>query len=441
MKLDIINGIWNLPKLTHCRLGLTFANENYFISTTIVSLSLKHLFIPDLLCPLNEMDGLLKNTPNLQYLCVNVNAINELEYLLSSVSLIQTLRLVWNGTPDLLTNLLKCVPNLSRLTVETTCIDMDGHQWEYIISTHLPKLKVFRLKIDIDLHPHFETEEEFHRLFSTFTTSFWIHEHQWFVRCDYYPQKTRSALCLYTLPYAFDTFHIHPNSFGMWSLSTSPNIDDHRLYDCVHTLVYDSSFNDQVMSHLVFSNVYHLVLNLPYTDQLFSLLPNIDRLLSLNITLYKYDILSHLQVLLDRASHLHSLCINSFDHPSSSCAVLASTSASVQCIDLKGFIPLNEDFCFDEELCVQFIQSSLGKYCEILSLTVGNRSNIIDLVNNMVNLRTLHVQCYDDQWKYRRQYASTEEDELVDWLKVRLPSSCTIVRDANLNCSLRLWIR
>jgi hypothetical protein len=441
IKLDIINGIWSLPKLTHCHLGLTFADENYFISTKVVSLSLKHLFIPNLLCRLNEMARLFNNTPNLWYFCVRVNATNELEQLSSSALSIKTLKLSWNGGPGFMTNLLKSVPNLSRLTVVTTCININGHQLEQIIITHLPKLKVFRLKMDIDLDLRFWTEEEFHRLFNTFTTSFWIDKRKWFVRCDCYPQKTRSALCLYTLPYAFDTFHIRSSGFGMWSLSTSPNIDNHCVYDCAHTLVYDSSFSDRVLSHLVFSNVCHLVINLPYNDHLFSLVPKLDRLFSLDITLYEDDISSQLQILFDRASHLHSLSINSFDRPSSFQLVIESTSASVRRIDLQGFIPSNDDFCFDEELCVQFSCSSLGINCEILSITVVNRSNIIHLVDNMANLRTLHVRCQDDQWEYGREHASTGEDELVDWLKARLPSSCTIVRDASLNCGLRLWIR
>lgn len=436
-----MNGIWNLPKLTHCHLGLSFVDENYFISSTVLSLSLKYLTISDVLCYRNEINRLVTNTPNLRYLFAHVNTTDKLEHLTSSFLWIKTLKLVWNGIPTSLTNLLIYTPHVSCLTVETTTIDMNGYQWENIISTYLPKLKTFQLKMDVNLDSRSETIEEFHCLFNTFTTSFWIHERQWFVRCDCYPQRMCSVVYLYTLPYAFDTFHIYPTSFGMLSLSTSPNIEDHRQYDRVRTLVYDSSFNDEIMFHLVFPNVNHLVLNLPYSNYLFSILLRLDRLLSLNVTLYEPDILSQLQSLFRRAPHLHSLSIASFNHSSSPWLLLQSASASVKQIDLQGFIPSNTDFCFNQELCAQLIQSPLAANCEALSIQVENRSNIIDLVNNMVNLRTLGVHSHDDPWKDCRKQISIEEDELVSWLKVRLPSSCTIFRDPNVDGSLRLWIR
>ena len=232
-----------------------------------------------------------------------------------------------------------------------------------------------------------------------------------------------------------------PISFGRRSLSTSPKINNQQVYNCVRTLIYDPSFDSEGLFDFVFPNVDHLVTNIPYNEYLFSLLPNLNRLSSLDITLYEYFSLSRLQVLLHRAPHLYSLTIKSFDRPSSVEMIIESTSTSVRRLDLQGYIPYSECFCFVEELCFQFSQSPLGRNCEMLSITVENRSNIICLIENMINLRTLHVKSQDDQRDNWREFVSTEEDELVDWLKVRLSATCTIVRDGRLQSSLHLWIR
>ena len=406
----------------------------------MVSFSLNYLSMPDLLCYVNEMNSLFRSTPNLQYLCVRTDTNNQLQQLSLSVLSIKKIRLSWNNSRIIMTDLLKNMLNLSHLRIETTCIYMDGHYWERIISTYLSKLKTFRLKMDIDLGPWFGSEEEFHRLLSTFTTPFWIKEHQWFIRCDCYLQRTRSPLCLYTVPYAFDTFHIHPVSFGRRSLSTSPKINNQQVYNCVRTLIYDPSSDSEGLFDFIFSNISHLVINLLYNEHLFSLVPKLKSLSSLDVTIYEYDRSPQLQVLLDQAPHLYSLTIKSFDRPSSVKMIIESTSTSVRRLDLQGYIPYSEYFCFDEELCFQFSQSPLGRNCEILSITVENQSNIICLIENMINLRTLHVKSRDNQRANRREFISTEEDELVDWLKVRLSATCTIIRDGGLQSSLRLWI-
>ena len=49
----------------------------------------------------------------------------------------------------------------------------------------------------------------------------------------------------------------------------------------------------------------------------------------------------------------------------------------------------------------------------------------------MSNLRTLNVRCRD---------IKTSNNELMKWLKPRLPSTCTIAKDARFPNDIRLWI-
>lgn len=50
---------------------------------------------------------------------------------------------------------------------------------------------------------------------------------------------------------------------------------------------------------------------------------------------------------------------------------------------------------------------------------VQNRTNIINLINTMIHLRVLNVYSQDDQ----------NNDELIQWLKHHLPSTCIISRN------------
>jgi hypothetical protein len=75
---------------------------------------------------------------------------------------------------------------------------------------------------------------------------------------------------------------------------------------------------------------------------------------------------------------------------------------------------------------ITLTRSPLGIQCEVLSIWINNRQIIIDLVQNMHNLRILIVQ-----------YADKTDDELIQWLKLRLPPTCLITHD---EYSISIWI-
>ncbi|CAF3989926.1 unnamed protein product, partial [Rotaria sp. Silwood1] len=78
--------------------------------------------------------------------------------------------------------------------------------------------------------------------------------------------------------------------------------------------------------------------------------------------------------------------------------------------------------------------------CEILYIKIKNRESIIYLVQNMMNLLSLHVQCEDEKYYHRLTLTNNDndkygirkignEDELVQWLKDCLPSMRSVSRD------------
>ncbi|CAF3564440.1 unnamed protein product [Rotaria sp. Silwood1] len=97
------------------------------------------------------------------------------------------------------------------------------------------------------------------------------------------------------------------------------------------------------------------------------------------------------------------------------------SSTSVHRLDLNVY-----NHQFNEEECFNLSRSPLTFQCEVLFIQVINRQSIINLVKNMINLRALHIQC---------------EDDLVQWLKNHLPSTCLIVRNSDSISQIQMWIQ
>jgi hypothetical protein len=192
------------------------------------------------------------------------------------------------------------------------------------------------------------------------------------------------------------------------------------------------------MSQVRFSDIRYLTLSLPFNDQFLLVVPKLDKLISLNVSVHveSENVQSQLQFLLDGAPRLHSLSFGSW-LPS---VQIENTSTSVRRLDLQAS-PFYNDWCwFNDQRCAILSHSSLGVQCQTLLINVENRTNVLDLVNTMMNLRALNVQCKDDRWNDKNN-PSSSEDELLEWLRHHLPSIYTITRDSYIINNIRLWIR
>jgi hypothetical protein len=430
----MFNSIWSLVKLTHFFFD---SYENNFPCPSVTSTSLEHLTVRNGTCSLSELVRLCRYTPRLRYLCVDINDTDDDQQLCSPILSITTFKFSIESSENGLQNLLQNMQNLCNLTVETWDIDTNGYQWEQTIVTHLPKLKIFRLKMRVLFRNKENRENEFNELLDSFRTRFWVIEHQWFVRCHWHSQSGIDFMYLYTLPYTLASFFA--NNSCILSKSTCPIENDHWSYDSVTSLRYEYSvFASSIMSQVRFSNIRYLTLSLPFNDQFLLVVPKLDKLISLNVSVHveSENVQSQLQFLLDRAPRLHSLSFDSW-LPS---VQIENTSTSVRRLDLQAS-PFYNDWCwFNDQRCAILSRSSLGVQCQTLLINVENRTNVLDLVNTMMNLRALNVQCKDDRWNDKNN-PSSSEDELLEWLRHHLPSIYTITRDSYIINNIRLWIR
>ncbi|CAF1250637.1 unnamed protein product [Adineta steineri] len=124
-------------------------------------------------------------------------------------------------------NLLQLLLNVSHLKVEIFSIKLDGSQWEQIIVNYLPQLKVFQMKMNIDLCPSTDNqrnEEKIDQFLATYRTPLWIEHHQWFIRCHWGLWMENIMICVYSLPYKFGDSLIYEDQLLDKTKSTCPDV-------------------------------------------------------------------------------------------------------------------------------------------------------------------------------------------------------------------------
>ncbi|CAF4189031.1 unnamed protein product [Rotaria sordida] len=315
--INIINSIWSLPNLSHCHLNIRFARDCYLTIPTVTSVSIEHLSIVGTCCCFEYLSRLYEHTPHLRSLRMKIwDSLNN-SHLPFPLLSITKLKLEYQTSQQSMMNLLHKLPNLEHLSIETIDIRVDGNFWEHIITNYLPKLKLFRLKMQFAFVDHDYMEDEIDQLLHSYRSRFWLNERQWFVRCYWKLNDENASIYLHTLPYGFDDLRIDIREKNILFKSTTPNDENFCSYYHVRHLFYcySSSRNiNQIPIH--FSNIRHLTLTLPYNDRFQSVLPCFNHLIFLEVRIdtwsqHEHDLLQ-LQALLDRAPHLYSLKFSSW---------------------------------------------------------------------------------------------------------------------------------
>lgn len=337
----------------------------------------------------------------------------------------------------MLINLIQNLPNLIRLKLETFDIYCDGHEWEKILIKYLPYIQQFHLKMNLMFPNNEDIDQQAYELLDTFRTSFWLLEHRWFVRCDWDPMNLFNHGVIYTLPYTFDDcFYFDAVS----SKSTCPTITDHWLYDRVPVLSHKNPENDQSKDLILFlakfPNLRHLKISLPFDRKFLSCILSYDRLRSINITFLSTDFAyMQLQDLLNRTLHLYSLKLSHMK--SLSMKFFTLKSSSIRKIDLIANCKSPIRY-FNKAECFLIIRAPIIRQCEVLLIGIKERSNIIEIVNTIPNLRAFIFQCEDDE--YNMWNCAVTNDEFLEWLREHLPSKYLISRDEKQPNLIRLWI-
>jgi hypothetical protein len=309
----IMNNIWNLSNLIDCYLDISFGENYYLITPRIISCSIKSLSIHGVRCGIENLSHLYEHTPNLENLSIDIWESLDDHQPLSLIYSLTKLTLKCQISSTLILSVLRKVPNLINLTVETKILNMDGHMWETVINKYLTKLKIFNLKMQFEVDDSNDIEEEIDRLIDSYQTQFWIDQHKWFIQCFCYTKNEINLIQVHTFPYKFKSSLIDFNQNENFIFkSTYPNDNQYLTYNYVqnlHCSCYTSE--DITFPKIEFPNVKNLTLTLPYDDHFRFLIPRFDNLISLGINLITWghndQELLQLQSLLDQTPRLYYL--------------------------------------------------------------------------------------------------------------------------------------
>ena len=435
---SLFNGIWSFTRLMHFTLDQTTSRKIPLASISTISSSIKSLVINKVTTDCDGLRHLLVHTPSLQRLTINlVYGFPEGDFLINGSSL-RSLKLTFHGSIDILTNLLRHLPNLTSLRLQTGTLVCDGSQWEQILLRYLHRLTTFQLKMNLNFPQSTYVNDQVDRLLDTFRSVFWLQEHGWFVRCDWDPSNIFNEGILYTLPYVFDDCFYFD---AVLSKSTCLDQADQWSYNHVHMLSNENPGNglekDSTFSLARFPHLTQLKISFAFEESFWSCLPSLSQLTSIHIawldTEFAYR---QCQQFLQRACHLHSMTL---DHTSYlSMEFFSISSPSIRQLD---FIPesKSEIRFFDDVDCQILSQSSLIRQCEVLLIGIKYRMSILSLIDATPNLRALTCQCKDDE--YTLWCAKPVNDELIEWFKKHLPTSHSISRDEKRQQLIRFWIQ
>jgi hypothetical protein len=448
---SILNTIWNIPKLIYYKLQISTESNKISKLPTVVCPSLKSVDMFDCsnTVEMNTINQMFQYISCLTRLSIALDASISDNYVPFTISTLIHLNIdVSHASFISLSKLFQNTPNLYCLNIDLNSVIINGIQWEQIIRNYLRKLQVFRLVMKKQLSNDENINEVVDELIKSFQGSFWIDEHQWYIRC--YTQCSTIYKCI----------HLSTLSKARcWSLcqtpqllkSTDPRYDDEEFYNKIAYIDGTTFFDEPIPSHIRLMNIKDLTIKLPINDQFWFIIPNLSRLTNLRVSSYADEFQSQLQTLLDRAHNLLYLSICRDSLFTKQISFSQFTNGSVRKLDL-----IDIPHFYSEEDCIKLCHSPLGIQCEVLHIIIEKRNSIIYMVENMVNLRSLHVYCADDRRKYRiiesvMSYLSENrgdnqpiEDELSEWLIDRLPPTCVISRGNDFSfifpTSIRIWI-
>ncbi|CAF0810854.1 unnamed protein product [Adineta steineri] len=423
----IMNHIWSLSKLTYCTMGIAIQGECMLCTPAITSTSLTHLIIDRIQVELNQINRLFEFTPKLQYLSLSVRSFIDNNYQPISLPSLTDLSIHSIITCNALnmTNLLQNTPNLHRLNINLSCEIVDGTHLEQIIRNNLPELEILQLKMKMILPLGQHIQNRVDVLLNSFQSSFWIDDHQWFIRCF----TSYRTIYLYSLSTKYE------ENLPVTFKSTYQHDDQQDFYHAVTKLISPTFFVQSIPSSIRLINLEELHLNLPIVEQFWTLVPDLNRLKTLKILLHTNAFRSQVQALLDRAPHLYRLSINQHESTNFSTSLFKYRNASIRELDLRDI-----NHYFNEEDCFNFSHSPLGMQCEKLSILVSNRQCVVTLIKFITKLRMINVRCKDEIYIQPSISEEDNEDDCIQWLKVHSPSRCVIVRDPKLTCNILIWI-
>jgi hypothetical protein len=434
-----MNKIWSLSQLTHCHFVISGFEKPMFCPPTILSKSLEIIWIDGFDIKLTHLYRLFEYTPRLKRIRTHITLFgddNDYKSSLISTLINFNIGIFHVFDPSELISFLSNLPNLRHLNICLINNLINGYQWEKIIRRYLSKLKIFVLNMSQVFPDNQNIQNRADELINSFRNSFWINEHQWFSRC---------FICNKTIHFETSSkmfYHFQSNFPDSWN-STYPHDKQEEFYSNMIGIYDNTLINHPFPFTIRLNNIHNLRIKLPITDELRSIISNFNKLRYLSISSHADAYQSQLQTLLNHAPHLYSLHIEQDRSSPLRMSLFEYTNSSIRQLDIRNH-------WFNEKECIKLTNSPLSFQCEELTIQVKNRQNIIILVEKMSNLRFLYIECEDDEYAKRlllidddnelNQVLASNNDEPVEWLKERLPSTYQISRDPCFVNHIRIWI-
>lgn len=182
----------------------------------------------------------------------------------------------------------------------------------------------------------------------------------------------------------------------------------------------------------VFPKVQDLSIYIPLINDLYRIIPTLFYLRSLDLVFIQDGnfAYSQLQSLFDRAPNLYSVTIGM--NSSIQLDFSKLTSNSIRRLNFLYKVP-SYSRSFDDIHSNALACSSLGRQCEVLLIEIENQMNLIDLIQQMFNLKSLTFRICDEN-------TERSNARLLTWLRIHLPSTCTCTRDVSNPLAIKILI-
>lgn len=416
---SLTNVIWSLPKLIYFRANKEFDSTIALCMPTVTSSIIKyaHGFCDK---ASGNMIDLFRHTPNVLCLSIHIDGILSNTDLSSNITSLTKLNLLFaNSAFYSLVNLLKKMPNLSHLKLETLRLSVPAQIWERLIEKHLPKLRNLQFKMNFTTGTEKDArEKQVEQLVETFRNTFWLDEHQWLVQCDWNLDNEQCSV--YTLPHTFENFDIKCPIRSKWN---RPPDDIRHSYDCVRRLTYSVKpyylYECLTLSHIHFFDIEHITIELPTCNSF--------RYKNEQLGPSTYDneqnCLKQLQYLLERYPRLTSLHI--IEWPLTIFTLSQNIVKNVSVSELNLRCHDGNEYFYTLQQCDELSRSVLGIQCKTLTIDVEDWTCVYDLIIKMDNLQVLKVQC---RYRQHNSCPVPAEENLATWLNRSIHSVFTGIK-------------
>ena len=436
--VTLLDNVWGLPNLIQCVINNLKVNMTWICKVSAICKTLEYLSIGMIEGDKSALYHLCKSVSNIRRLNIDViQWSNHRQPKIIFPTLIE-LKTAFRGLNEPTMEFLRDLPNLTSLTLEISKNVLSGNDWQTLLETSLPKLKIFRLKMNFSFIFNTNLITDMDRLVNSYRTPFWLEEHQWYIRCDCYLALSDHLAVLYTIPYAFDQCS-YLNTY--YSISTKPDDDQRYSHDRVYRVdpkfIRIDSMQNLEFFTIRFPNVHQMDIHFPWMDysNMFHHL-SFKQLRSLTVTLNGGFSYKQFQTFLHHTPRLYSLKITSF--AKSIEGFFQLTSSSIRRLDLNVILG-RYGLIWNHKDCMNLIRSPLGRQCEVLLISLENTKDILEIIEKMPHLRVLICRMRIEN-SLRWKTFSSRSTKLMQWLRKNLPPKCSIMIDSEQHLKISIWI-